>query len=148
MTGIDAADGDFLLDALDGEHRDHEKQIRRFASPGPALSGPLVTSPGVATRRNILQAFWRRRWWIVLCTVFGVVGGYVYMKKQVRIFNAYSRIYIQENAPNVLGASGIETQTGIATQIEVIRSTPLLSAVAERPEVKELGFDQDRAKSG
>lgn len=122
---------------MNAKNRIPEMDLAPQASlPAPAGLAPRPAPQ--ASRRTMFHAFWRHRWWIVVATLAGVVGSYVYLRKQTRVYSAFSRIYISENTTGVLGASGIDQPTGVATQMEIIRSTPLLTSVLER--VKDLSI--------
>ena len=90
---------------------------------------------------NLPRLFWRRRWWILACVVACVAGSAAYHAKQVPLYQSASRLYIQQNGPQVMGdGKGLGVAQTVGTQVELIKSTPLLSTVAEKPEVRGMGI--------
>ena len=57
--------------------------------------------------RQILTVAWRGRWILLICTVLGVYAGVRRIQSQGDIWKAESRLYVQGQAPTVMGADGL-----------------------------------------
>jgi polysaccharide biosynthesis transport protein len=82
---------------------------------------------------NLLHLAWRNRWLILLCMIIGAVGAWVTLQRVTPRYTAASRVYIDRDLPQILSD---DLQIGQAasylyTQAELIRSTPVLMAVAD-----------------
>jgi capsular exopolysaccharide synthesis family protein len=93
--------------------------------------------PSPATS-NALTVLSRRRWWIVLCAIASMATAWFYLTRQTPIYGSYSRLYVQYYG-KLVDDKGLETQASTtATQSELISSTPLLTEVAELPEIRDM----------
>ena len=82
---------------------------------------------------NLLHLAWRNRWLILLCMIIGAAGAWVTLQRVTPRYTAASRVYIDRDLPQILSD---DLQIGQAasylyTQAELIRSTPVLMAVAD-----------------
>jgi capsular exopolysaccharide synthesis family protein len=82
---------------------------------------------------NLLQLAWQSRWVILLCMLAGAGIAWVILQRVTPLFPAQSRIYVDRALPSIMSN---EMQLGqsanyVYTQAELIRSTPVLVAVAE-----------------
>jgi capsular exopolysaccharide synthesis family protein len=82
---------------------------------------------------NLLQLAWQSRWLILLCMLVGAGIAWVILQRVTPLYPAQSRIYVDRALPSIMTN---ETQLGqsanyVYTQAELIRSTPVLVAVAE-----------------
>jgi capsular exopolysaccharide synthesis family protein len=85
---------------------------------------------------NLMHLAWRNRWLILLCMIVGAASAWVVLQRVTPRYTARSRIYVDRNLPQLLSD---DLQIGQAasylyTQAELIRSTPVLMAVADAPE--------------
>ncbi len=94
------------------------------------------------TRRetNLLHLAWQSRWLILLCMLVGAGTGWVILQRVTPLYPAQSRIYVDRVMPSVMTN---EIQLGqsanyVYTQAELIRSTPVLDAVAATDEITRL----------
>jgi polysaccharide biosynthesis transport protein len=82
---------------------------------------------------NLLQLAWQNRWLILLCMLVGAGASWVTLQRVTPLYPAQSRIYVDRVLPSIMSN---EVQLGqsasyVYTQAELIRSTPVLVAVAE-----------------
>ena len=94
-------------------------------------------------QRNLPEVFWRRRWWVVAGVAVCLAGSIAYHFRQIPLFSSSSRLYIQQNGPTILGDDGLNLNQEVETQVELIKSTPLLTKVAEKSAVSKLPIFQD-----
>jgi polysaccharide biosynthesis transport protein len=113
-------------------------------SPAIAESNAALSETDDSRREtNLLQLAWRSRWLILICMLVGAGVGWVVLQRVVPRYMARSRIYVDRTMPQLLSN---DVQIGqsvgyLYTQAELIRSTPVLSAVAEDPDVADVdGF--------
>ncbi len=80
--------------------------------------------------------------WIILSTViFFLLIAFAYLLKAVPIYTSFSRLYVEQTGPKIIGDyEGVMTQAKnyLYTQGELMRSTPIISNVADTPGIKEL----------
>jgi len=90
---------------------------------------------------DLLQIIWRSRW-IALLTIIVALGiGFAYITIATPIYTSTSRIYIQQSGPKILTeVEGAITQPKnyLYTQAELLKSTPILSSVLEKADIKQL----------
>lgn len=115
-------------------------------SPGQ-FSGLSHISPadsggdgGDTSGTNLLAVAWQSRWLILLGTIVGGGVAWAYLQQAVPRFTSVARIYVEQNLPEMLGGevglSGLSSK--LNTQVELIRSTPVLATAADAPEVASL----------
>ena len=88
--------------------------------------------------RSLFTAAWRGRWILLVCTAAGAFAGFRKVQQQGDIWKAESRLYIQGQAPTVMGADGLlasGARNFANTQAAVLRSVSLLQSVVVRPDV-------------
>jgi capsular exopolysaccharide synthesis family protein len=100
-----------------------------------AVAEPGSVSEHHESRRetNLMQLAWQSRWLILLCMLIGAAIAWVILQRVTPLYPAQSRIYVDRVLPSIMSN---EMQTGqsanyVYTQAELIRSTPVLVAVAE-----------------
>jgi len=97
---------------------------------GPA---PEATDDGSQT--NLLELAWQARWLIMLTTLVGVGGAWVWLQRVEPRYTSMSRIYIEQNMPRILNSDMQygKSSSYLYTQAELLRSTPVLAAAADAP---------------
>ncbi|MEN1680497.1 MAG: polysaccharide biosynthesis tyrosine autokinase [Planctomycetota bacterium] len=110
---------------------------------------PLATqAPVVAARQpeseadgnNVLAIAWQSRWLILLCTVVGGAASWAYLQRVVPRYTSTARVYVETKLPQLLtgevGLGGISSK--LNTQVELIRSTKVLRAAVESPDLASI----------
>ena len=91
------------------------------------------------SRPSLFAVIWRRRWIVLLCTLFGLVGGVVYYLRATPIYSSTAVVYVQDNALRMVGENlnggPTRTQTFLYTQCQLIGSTAILSDALSKPSV-------------
>jgi succinoglycan biosynthesis transport protein ExoP len=90
---------------------------------------------------NLIHVIWRSRWIVLLTTVFCLILAVVYITKATPIYTSTSRIYVEQSGPKILiEEEGVMTQSNnyLYTQAELLKSTPILSYVLERPDIRQM----------
>jgi succinoglycan biosynthesis transport protein ExoP len=115
------------------------------AYPGPEYpSNSLSAQHGEggegSTQANLLAIAWRSRWLILLSIVGGAAVSWVVLQQAVPRYTSTSRIYVERTLPKLLDTdiSLAHSNNYLNTQAEIIRSTSVLAAVLERPEISQL----------
>lgn len=92
------------------------------------------------TQANLLAIAWRSRWLILLSTLLGAGVGWAILQRTTPRYTSSSQIYVERNLPKLLDAdlSMMQSANYLNTQAEIIRSTSVLSAALELPEIREL----------
>ena len=115
-------------------------------SPAIAESNAALTETGDSQREtNLLQLAWRSRWVILVCMLVGAGVGWILLQRVVPRYMARSRIYVDRQMPQIL-TNDIQVGQSVSylyTQAELIRSTPVLSAVAEDPDVADIDMSDE-----
>jgi succinoglycan biosynthesis transport protein ExoP len=92
--------------------------------------------------KSLIQIMWRGRWLILLAVAAALIAGFVYINKATPIYNSTSRIYVEQSGPKIISEmeEGLMTRSKnyLYTQTELIKSTPILSAVVDDPTVRRM----------
>lgn len=89
---------------------------------------------------SILTIIWRRRWVFFGCILVALTAAGVYLSKATRIYASSSQIYVQQGTSKILTemlSSGPNPMNYFYTQCDMIKSTAILSAALEAPEVRQ-----------
>jgi succinoglycan biosynthesis transport protein ExoP len=100
-----------------------------------------ITSATGFISQSLVQIIWRSRWIVLLTTVMAVAGALTYLAKTTPIYTSTSRIYVEQSGPRILEeAEGVMTQSKnyLYTQAELLKSTPIISSVMEKPGIKQM----------
>ncbi|MGH7180087.1 MAG: polysaccharide biosynthesis tyrosine autokinase [Tepidisphaeraceae bacterium] len=82
---------------------------------------------------------------VIVMLVLAVVGAFVYLSKAEKLYTSTSKIYIDLPAQGVQDLATSQRGSFLFTQCELMRSSPILGPVIERPDVKGLTeFWQER----
>lgn len=103
-----------------------------FGSPKP-----LTALPG----SSLFEIAFRNRWLILACTVSMLALGITYLRFSTPIFTSTSLVYVEQKGPKIVDENtGVMTQSKnyLYTQVELIRSTPVLVEVLNSPGIKEM----------
>ena len=91
---------------------------------------------------NAFQIMWRNRWIILLATIGALALGFIYVTKATPIYTSTSRIYVEQSGPRIITEmeEGVMTQSKnyLYTQAELLKSTPILTAVLETPGIMQM----------
>ena len=90
---------------------------------------------------SLVQIIWRRRWIVLLSTVVVLAAAFVYLAKATPIYTSTSRVYVEQSGPTIIDKTeGFMTQSKnyLYTQVELLKSTPILAAVLNVPGVKQM----------
>ena len=106
------------------------------------LEASRVASEGAeaGSQTNLLALAWQARWLTLLTVLLGIGISWVLLQRAEPRYTSMSQIYIERNMPRILTN---ETQIGnsgtyLYTQVELMRSTPVLAATVEAPENAQL----------
>jgi capsular exopolysaccharide synthesis family protein len=103
--------------------------------------GPGGNEPrDVGSPTNLLAVAWQSRWLISLLMVLGAAIAWALLQRAEPMFTSTSRIIVERNLPKLLDAESAHVFTAnyLNTQAELIRSTPVIAAVVEQPNIKAL----------
>ena len=105
-----------------------------------ALAMPMMPAVPAAAQgglpvEGLGRTFWRRRWSILALLVLSLAGAFMYLDRAPKIFTSMARIYLQPRVSAVAPIGGItiggQDPTVLFTQVEIIRSTPVLAEAAQ-----------------
>ncbi|MFW6107310.1 MAG: GumC family protein [bacterium] len=94
-----------------------------------------------ALQPSLLHVVWRRRWIVFLATAAALAIGFGYLSRATPQYTSTARVYVEKTGPKIItDTEGVMTQAFnyIYTQAELIKSTPILAAALEKPEVRKL----------
>lgn len=94
-----------------------------------------------ATRDGLLQVVWRRRWIVLGVTIASLVVAVGYLIKATPIYTSTSRLYVEQSGPKIVSQTEGYTQykaSYLYTQVELLRSMPIVAAAVDGPELKQL----------
>ncbi len=100
----------------------------------------VADEPDSSTQANLLAIAWRSRWLILLCLLLGGAVAWAALQRATPRYTSASQILVERSLPKMVGADFAMGTSGnfLNTQAEIIRSTSVLAAAAEQPEVREL----------
>ena len=91
---------------------------------------------------SLIRIIWRSRLVVLITTLVALIAVLVYLIKTAPIYTSTSRIYVEQSGPKIISetAEGIMTQSKnyLYTQAELLKSTPILVAVADTPGIKKM----------
>lgn len=112
---------------------------------------PNVQIAGVVPD-DLFEVLWRYRWLVLLITVAALAAGVAYVRLATPMYTSTSTLLIEQNGPRILadtdpssrGAGGATpSKNCLYTQAALIASTPILTAVMEKPGIRNLRVFQD-----
>jgi polysaccharide biosynthesis transport protein len=93
-----------------------------------------AAAAGATSDRSVMQILWRQRRGTVWCTAGCIVLSFMYLLAAPKVYTATSRVLVQKADPTSIGPqqrmSEDENSNYLTTQCELLRSTPILSAIA------------------
>ena len=106
--------------------------IQVAPAPDAMPPGPIVAGNQLVPGPSLIEILWRRRWTVLLAVVVSVVAAFVYLLTATPIYTSTSRLYVERQAPRLLGndPSGNSSTNYLATQVEILRSGLILNAAA------------------
>ena len=91
---------------------------------------------------SLIRIIWRSRLIVLITTLSALIAVFVYLIKTPPIYTSTSRIYVEQSGPKIISetAEGILTQSNnyLYTQAELLKSTPILTAVADAPGIRQM----------
>ncbi len=114
------------MDNIEKQELSIEKNLRFDSSPE-------INIP----QESLLQIILRRNWIILLTVGTCLVGMFVYLYKATPIYTSTAFVWVQQSGPTIITPQeGFMTQTNnyLYAQCGLIKSTPIISAVINRPE--------------
>ena len=105
------------------------------------MSEALPATYSGMSSTHLLHIIWQHRVIVLLTTASALVIALVYLIQSTPYYSSTSRIYVEQNGPKIITQEqGVLTQSKnyLYTQSELIKSTPILAAVAEDPVIAEL----------
>jgi len=111
----------------------------------PAIEMPPAEQGSDRRESNLLHLAWQSRWLILLCMVIGAGCGWGILQKVTPLYTSVSRIYVERNLPQILSQQMQVGESGsyLFTQAELIRSSGVLAAAAESPQLANLESFRD-----
>jgi succinoglycan biosynthesis transport protein ExoP len=91
---------------------------------------------------SLIRIIWHSRLIVLITTLSALIAVLFYLIKTPPIYTSTSRIYVEQSGPKIISetAEGIMTQSKnyLYTQVELLKSTPILSAVTDTPGIKQI----------
>jgi succinoglycan biosynthesis transport protein ExoP len=105
-------------------------------------SGLPVQQGNDQTQENLLWIILRHRWIVLSAAVVCVIAAFTYLLKATPIYTSASRLYVEQTGPKIINDyEGYMTRSNnyLYTQAELMRSTPIISEVANDARIRYLG---------
>ncbi len=96
--------------------------------------------PG-ASNKSIVLILWRGAWIIVGMAVVCVASAFFYLSKATPIYSSSARMLVEQQGPAIMNEAvnaGGQSSNYLATQCELIKSTPILGPVGDLPEIRQM----------
>ncbi len=93
------------------------------------------------TQENLLWIILRHRWIVLSAAVVCVITAFTYLLKATPIYTSASRLYVEQTGPKIINDyEGYMTRSNnyLYTQAELMRSTPIISEVANGARIRHL----------
>jgi succinoglycan biosynthesis transport protein ExoP len=123
------------------------KPTNKAAAPQPtSLRIKPAEEPNSADTTPLYQILWQRRWTVGITLVSVVTLAVAYLLIATPIYTATAHIYIEQNTPKVAEeASGftLKDDNFLPTQVEIVRSAPILQAALDKVDWKKLNTFHD-----
>jgi succinoglycan biosynthesis transport protein ExoP len=91
---------------------------------------------------SLIQIVWCSRWIVLITALLALTAAFVYLQKATPIYTSTSRIYVEQSGPKIMSdmEEGVMTRSKnyLYTQAELLRSTPILAAVADGPGIRQM----------
>jgi len=105
----------------------------------PHVEMPTTVAP---VPESLIQILWRNRL-IVLVSMLAVLAGVlIYLIKATPIYTSTSKIYVEQSGPKIINEmeEGVMTRSKnyLYNQAELLKSTPILSAVLNEPDIRQM----------
>jgi succinoglycan biosynthesis transport protein ExoP len=113
-------------------------EVEQYGPPAPL--GPATERGERRRETNLLRLAWRSRWLVILFMLIGGGGGWAVLNRMTPLYTSVSRIYVERNVPQILTQQiqvG-ESPSYLYTQAELIRSSGVLAAASEAPQIAGL----------
>ena len=117
------------------------KKFINIVSPDDENPTPQIPSTALSDTSSLFEIAFRNRWLIFSCIVISLVTGFVYINYATPIFNGTSTVYVEQKGPKIVDENaGVMTQSKnyLYTQVELFKSTPVLSYAIKSPGIKEM----------
>lgn len=91
---------------------------------------------------SLISGLWRSRWTLLISIIISLLAAIVYITKATPIYSSTSRIYVEQSGPKIITEmeEGVMTQSKnyLYTQAELLKSTPILSAVLDVAGIRQM----------
>src|SRR3954470_10350175 len=120
-------------------------EVQPYPPPAPQLASHHLDEPEKRRETDLLRTAWKSRWLVLFCLILGATASWLLVQRVTPLYKSVSRVYVERNLPRALAADVQvgQSATYLYTQAELIRSTPVLAAVAESPEYSKLESFRD-----
>ncbi len=107
----------------------------------PRASTSVATTASLASE-SLMKLVWRGRWLMLICLVLALAAGFAYIETATPIYGCRSRLYLDYGSISVVQSYDTgrmpRTDRYLYTQAELLASRPILGAVLEAPEIREM----------
>ena len=96
--------------------------------------------------REILEFFWRLRWWIIASMILAGIAGFFYIRMQTPVYQRQSWIMLNKNDGSNADLALLATMTGrtvqkrVDNEIFILKSPSLMQKVVEQNELNKRYF--------
>jgi capsular exopolysaccharide synthesis family protein len=92
---------------------------------------------------NLRQILWRHLWTVLLPIALALSAGLIYLQRATPQYTSTSRIYVEQTGPTILNERNAfgdiaRWDSYLYTQVELLRSTEILSAAMKSPAMTQL----------
>jgi len=104
-------------------------------------SSGIVSQTYESLQEGLLSVLLRHRWTILGVTVISLLAAFIYINKATPIYTSSSRIFVEQSGPRIISEyEGLMTRSNnyLYTQGELIKSTPIVASVADRPKIQRM----------
>src|SRR5580704_10311804 len=85
----------------------------------------MTTEGGNVNMRTYPRILWRRKWWVIACTLVGLLGASAYAFTAHKQYSATTQLLLQ--APT--GSATTNATTQVATELQLLTNPAIVNAV-------------------
>lgn len=111
---------------------------------------PTAEQPARYTSRTFAMTLHRRKWGILVITILFIAAAIVYISRAIPTYTSTARLYIEQTGPKIItDYEGVMTQSKnyLYTQGELIKSTPIITEVVQREDIRKLNTFKNQPES-
>jgi succinoglycan biosynthesis transport protein ExoP len=110
--------------------------MRTRGRAAPTRVRPAVVAPPAVRADSLLVVLWRNRWVMLICLLLAIDGGIAYLQNVTPLYTSTAKLYLDYAGIRLSSlydpVGRPQTDKYLSTQVEIIKSRPVLGPVEEK----------------